>query len=614
MPERILRIRNSRLQCVPLEAVTLTSLQTHLAIASGSGMDNMKLGPSPVLGIDFGTNSVRALIVDASNGRTLGSSVAEFRRGEAGIITSPDDRHLARQHPADYVESLPVAVRGAVEQARQAAPGFDATTIRGIGVDATGSTPIPVDRRNTPLAMLPEFADEPDAMAWLWKDHTAHAEAAEITRLARERQRPYLAKCGGTYSSEWYWSKILRCHRVNPRVAEAAFAWVEFADWIPAYLCGQTDPTTIKRGLCAAGHKGMYHAAWGGLPAADFLDALSTGGSAPHPKLSRLRERFATPAVAADKPAGALAPQIAQQLGLPAGIPVAVGAIDAHCGAVGSGCAPGTLVKIIGTSTCDCIAVPLSQPLADIPGVCGIAAESILPDHHGIEAGQSAVGDIFNWFVSRVLGHTGPAAGAAHAKLTAEAARLAPGESGLLTLDWHNGNRTILVDPLLTGLTIGQTLATTPAEIYRSLIEATAFGARMIIDRIAEYGVGIERVVCCGGVAEKSPLLMQIYADVLNRPMYIAASDQACALGAAVFAAVVGGVHPTALAAQRAMTGTKAQVYRPDAKAAAVYEGLFGVYRTLHDGFGIDGSGVSVAGVMKALLVIQRNRRNAPPK
>lgn len=560
--------------------------------------------PAAVLGIDFGTSSVRALIVDAHDGRTLGSGVADYRRGDAGVITSTSDPHLARQHPADYIECLPIAVQAAIKQAREVTPSFDASAIRGVGVDATGSTPIPVDRHNAPLALSPDFANEPDAMAWLWKDHTAHAEAAEITRLAREQQRPYLAKCGGAYSSEWYWSKILHCQRANPRVAQAAHSWVEFCDWAPAWLCGQNDPAAIRRSICAAGHKGMYHANWGGLPAADFLDALAPG-------LSRFRESYATPTLASDKKAGTLAASIAQKLGLPAGIPVAVGALDAHYGAVGAGCAPGTLVKIIGTSTCDCIVAPLSLPLADIPGVCGVVPESILPDHHGIEAGQSAVGDIFNWFVTRVLGHAGGGASAsAHASLSSEASRLAPGESGLLTLDWHNGNRTVLVDPLLTGLTIGQTLATSPAELYRALIEATAFGARMIIERIAEHSVAIQRVVCCGGVAEKSPLLMQIYADVLKRPMQIARSDQACALGGAVFASVVGGVHPSALAAQSAMTGVKPQVYQPNPSATAVYDRLFKHYRELHDAFGIKNSQAHLGHVMKELLTIQQEARS----
>lgn len=559
-----------------------------------------------VLGLDFGTSSVRALIVDAADGRPLGSASAPYTHGSAGVITSPLDPLLARQHPGDYIESMAAAVRAATAQARDT-NNFHPADFRAIGVDTTGSTPIPVDRSCMPLAMLPEFAGDTDAMAWLWKDHTAHAEAAEITALAKEQGRPYLSKCGGTYSSEWYWSKVLRCRRTNPKVAAAAASWLEFCDFIPAYLCGITDPAKVRRGICAAGHKGMYHESWGGLPAAEFLDALAPG-------LSRLRGSYAIPALTADRTAGQLSPQAAAHLGLSAllesgrSIPVTVGALDAHLGAVGSGCSPGTLVKIIGTSTCDCIVVPESEPLADIPGVCGIVPGSILPGHFGIEAGQSAVGDIFDWFVSRILGHGPKAVADAHASLMAAAARLAPGESGLLTLDWHNGNRTILVDPLLTGLTLGQTLATTPAELYRSLVEATAFGARMIIDRLASppHLVPIDRIICCGGVAEKNPLLMQIYADVLRRPMHTAGSDQACALGSAIMASVAAGIHPSVLHAQRAMTTTKGRIYHPDPAAAGIYDRLFALYQSLHDAFGLPGHRASLGRIMKQLLVIRQ--------
>lgn len=592
--------------------------------------------PAPVLALDFGTAAVRALIVDAHSGRTLGSAAAAYPHGTDGVLSSPSNPHLARQQPRDYIDAMIIATRDALSQA-QRDHALAPASIRAIGVDATGSTPIPVDRTNTPLGMRPDFAappatpnaphaHDPDALAWLWKDHTAHAEAAEICDLARAQNRPYLAKCGGIYSSEWFWSKILRCSRTNPRVASLAHSWVEQSDWIPSYLCGVTDPALIKRNICAAGHKGMYHESWGGYPAPDFLAAL-------HPDLPRIRETCLTPALAADQQTGTLAPAVANALGLPPGIPVAVGAIDAHAGAVGSGCAPGTLVKIIGTSTCDCIATPMfdssgnPRTLPDIPGVCGVVPGSILPNHFGIEAGQSAVGDIFNWFVSKQLGFDGPRAAQAHADLTAHAARLAPGESGLLTLDWHNGNRTVLVDPLLTGLTLGLSLATTPADIYRSLIEATAFGARVIVERIRDHGVPIDRIICCGGIADKNPLLMQIYADVLNMPMHIAASDQACALGAAVMASVVAGIHPSAIAAQRAMTGLKPTSYSPNPAARATYDQLFTLYRTMHDAMGnvpnlstpistptlktsTTPTTPNIGDVMKELLRIQRHTRD----
>lgn len=556
---------------------------------------------SLALGVDFGSGSVRAVVVDAADGAVVGVAVAPYAHGTDGVLTSPDDPHLARQHPQDYVDGLVASVRGALKDA--ASRGARAEDVRGIGIDTTGSTPIPVDRRNVPLAFVDGFRDDLAAMSWMWKDHTAHAEAAEICAKIGALGRPYLSTCGGTYSSEWYWAKILRCERAFPRVAAAAWSWVEFCDWIPAYLCGMDDPAAIPRGVCAAGHKALYHPQWGGLPDAAFLDALQPG-------LSRFRERYRQPAPAADRVAGTLSAARAAELGLPAGRPVAVGAFDAHLGAVGSGVGPGTLVKIIGTAGCDCTVLPLARPLGEIPGVCGVVPESILPGNHGIEAGQSAVGDLFNWFVSK-FGRPGESQGETHRRFTAESQGLAPGRSGLLTLDWHNGNRCVLVDPRLSGLTLGQTLATTPAEIYRSLIEATAFGARVIVERMEEHGVRVERVVCCGGIAEKNALLMQIYADVLRRPLFVSRSDQTCALGSAIMATVAAGVHRDVPAAQAAMTGVKETAYRPRESAAAVYDELYALYRRLHDAFGVAGTTTDLSDVMKRLLAIADRAREA---
>jgi L-ribulokinase len=555
------------------------------------------------LGIDYGTSSVRALIVDNATGEEVATSVHDYPSGEQGILLDRADPNLARQNPADYFEGFTQCIRGALAKAAASVPGFPPGQIVGIGVDTTGSTPVPVDRNGTPLALLDEFRNEHAAHAWLWKDHTSHAEAAEITQKATQQGLPYLAKCGGTYSSEWYWSKILHCERTSPRVAQAAYGWVEQSDLIPAYLTGNTSPETLVRSICAAGHKGMYHESWGGLPSAAFLDSLSPG-------LSRFRARYRSPAVASDQLAGKLDAKVAAAAGLPPGIPVAVGGIDAHLGAVGSGCGPGTLVKIMGTSTCDCMVAPMDKPLADIPGVCGIVPGSILPRMYGIEAGQSAVGDIFNWFVNRI-GPSGYGSSAEmHARLSEAAGKLRPGESGLVALDWHNGNRTVLVDPLLTGLIVGESLATTPAEIYRALVEATAFGARAIIDRIEEYGVRIERIVNCGGIAEKSPLVMQIYADVCDRPMFIARSGQACALGAAIFGSVVGGAHRTVQNAQGAMTGVKPAAYQPNPAAVSIYQRLYGVYRALHDAFGTASFKGSLHNVMKELIRIRQRARS----
>jgi L-ribulokinase len=396
--------------------------------------------------------------------------------------------------------------------------------------------------------------------------------------------------------------------RTAPRVAQAAASWVELADYIPAYLTGNTKPNSIVRSICAAGHKAMYHEDWGGLPSAEYLESIEPG-------LSRFR--YASEAVPSDHPAGRLCPNVAQKVGLPAGIPVAVGAFDAHMGAVGSGVGPGVLVKIMGTSSCDCMVAPLSSRLPDVPGLCGIVPESILPGMYGLEAGQTAVGDIFNWFVARLSPAEYGSGAAAHATLSNAAANLRPGESGLVALDWNNGNRTVLVDPLLTGLLVGQTLQTTAPEIYRALIEATAFGARTIIHRLEEYGVAVEQVVTCGGIAEKNPLVMQIYADVCDRPMKISRSGQTCALGAAIFGAVAAGAYSSVAAAQAKMTGVKDTVYSPNSSNAAVYARLYHIYKTLHDAFGTRNLTGSLFGVMKELIAIRdgvRSERLCAPR
>jgi len=552
------------------------------------------------LGIDFGTNSVRSLIVDTADGREIATAVVNYPSGEQGILLDPKDPNIARQRPGDYLASLEKCVRSAVRSAARDR-SFKPESIVGIGVDTTGSTPLPVDRQGTPLGMLERWHDDLAAQAWLWKDHTSYAEAAEITELARKRGEPYLAKCGGAYSSEWYWSKILHCRRTSPAVFKAAYGWVECADFISGYLTGRQIPEEMARGICAAGHKAMYSDAWGGLPSAAFLTALE-------PDLAPLRDRFAAPAQTSDQPAGRLTPEVARRLGLPAGLPVAVGLLDAHSGAVGAGIRPGTLVKIIGTSTCDMLVAPMDRPLPDVPGMSGIVAGSIVPGCYGLEAGQSAVGDIFNWFV----GHLAPKTsgrGDVHAQLTESAAQLRPGQSGLLALDWNNGNRCILQDPRVTGLLVGQTLHTTAAEVYRALIEATAFGALTIIRRIEEYDVQVKEVVNCGGIAEKNPLAMQIYADVCNRPMRISRSAQSCALGSAIFGAVVGGAHASTEKAQRAMTGTRAEVYRPNKAAAKVYAELYTLYRQLHDAFGLADHSIALHGVMKTLLAIRDRAR-----
>lgn len=544
------------------------------------------------LGLDFGTSSVRCLVVDAANGDELGTAVVGYAHGDDGVLYG-DDPLLARQHPGDWFDSSAEAILAALRGI-----GGEAGAIVGIGVDTTGSTPVPVDDHCRPLALDPRFADDLAAMAWLWKDHTSHSEAEEITELAKRMGRPFLAKCGGTYSSEWFWSKILHCARTAPEVFAAAASWVECADLIPAWLTGASDPMTLSRGVCAAGHKAMYHPAWGGLPDKEFLTALDPG-------LAALRDRLYSVAEPSDRIAGRLRADLAAVLGLPPDIPVAVGAFDAHMGAVGSGIQPGTLVKIMGTSTCDLMVGPDDGTIPDIKGVCGIVPGSILPDMLGIEAGQSAVGDLFEWVAEQL------AAGADHSSLNEDAARLRPGETGLLMLDWNNGNRTVLVDPRLTGLLVGQTLKTTPVEIYRAAIEATAFGARRIIEQIRHAGVQVCEIVTGGGIAERSPLTMQIYADVCNMPIRISRSPQTCALGAAIFGSVVGGAHPSVARAVGAMTGFKDIVYTPQPAAVAVYASLYELYETLHDAFGDTGRHPPLNTVMKRLMAIREEAAGA---
>jgi L-ribulokinase len=561
--------------------------------------------PRYAVGVDYGTNACRALVVDVRNGREIGTGVFAYPTGAHGVILDRADPHLARQNPRDYIDGFVAAARDALTAAARNR-SFRPDRVVGIGVDTTGSTPLPVDAAGVPLAFQRRFRRRPAAQAWLWKDHTGHAEAAEITAKAQRSKAGYLRKCGGTYSSEWYWSKILRCWRVDPEVFDAAASWVEAADFIPGWITGNHAPATMARGICPAGHKAMYHDEWGGLPSKQFLRSLD-------PALVRLRDAYARQAVPADRVAGLLTAAFAEATGLPVGTPVAVGTFDAHAGGVGSGIGPGTLVKILGTSTCDMMVAPGNAELADIPGLCGIVPGSIIPGMYGLEAGQSAVGDIFNWFVDHVAGGQFDSPADAHAALTREAGRLRAGESGLLALDWNNGNRTVLVDPLLTGLLVGQTLYTTPAEIYRALIEATAFGALTIIRRFEEYGVKVRHVVNCGGISAKNDLVLQVYADVCNRPMKISRSAETCALGAAIFGSVAGGAHRTVRAAQRRMTGLKKKEFRPNRDAVRVYARLYEQYRKLHDAFGTSADAGPLGGVMKELISIRDAVRAGQP-
>lgn len=550
------------------------------------------------IGLDYGTNSVRALIVRCSDGAEMGVCVFDYPSGKQGILLDRSDDNLARQHPGDYVLGLEKSIKGAIEDAKRRNKKFDPGWIAGIGVDTTGSSPLPVDEQNRALGMLPAFKKNLNAQCWLWKDHTSWREAARITEIAAQHRPQYLAKCGGVYSSEWFWSKVWHCLNTDKAVFRAAHSWVELSDWIPSLLAGIQQPSAIRRNVCAAGHKAMYSEEWGGLPDEEFLAMLS-------PELAKLRSRLYDKAWDASYPAGSLCAAWAKKLGLREGIAIAMGEMDVHYGAVGSGVAEGTLVKVLGTSTCDCAVAAPGKKVPDVPGICGIVPGAILPGFTGLEAGQSAVGDIFKWWIETVCqGNT-----SMYAALEKEAALLEPGQSGLLALDWNNGNRTILVDPMLSGLLIGCSLHTTRAEIYRALIEATAFGARTIIERLAEYGVPVRRIVCAGGLAEKNALLMQIYADVIGSPLYVAGSSQACALGAAVGAAVAAGVYPNFHKAQKAMTSLKHIVYKPRPAARKIYNELYALYRQLHDAFGGLNRNADLSAVMKQLLQIKERTR-----
>jgi L-ribulokinase len=549
------------------------------------------------LGVDFGTNSVRALVVRCLDGAEYGSVVVDYPSGAQGVLLDPKDGLLARQHPGDYLFGLDESIRVALAEARRK-PDFDPSKVVGIGLDSTGSSPIPVDSQNRPLALSDKWKADLNAQCWLWKDHTSWREAGRITELSAKLRPPYIAKCGGVYSSEWFWAKLWHCLNVAPETFKAAFSWVELADWAPSVLAGIADPRQVKRGVCAAGHKALYSDDWGGLPDKEFLSVLD-------PRLADLRDRLYERAYDATESAGSLCSDWATRLGLTAGIPIAIGEFDVHYGAIGCGVREGTLVKVIGTSTCDCAVVSTEKPVADIPGICGIVKGAILPGFFGIEAGQSAVGDIFKWWVEVVLG--GDAA--LHAELSAAAAKQRPGQAGLLALDWNNGNRTILVDQRLSGLMLGQDLYTTRADIYRALIEATAFGARAIIERIQEYGVRIDQVVCTGGIADKNPLLMQIYADVTGCVMQIAGSSQTCALGSAIAATVLAGAQPDFASAESAMTSLKPESYQPAAENRAVYNQLYALYRELHDSFGGLAKSADLSHVMKRLLDIKYAQR-----
>jgi len=552
------------------------------------------------IGLDYGTNSCRSLIIDLADGRELGSAVFTYPSGHQGILTDAGNPHVARQNPQDYLDGCVSIIREAISQAKIADSQFCPGDVVGIGVDTTGSTVIPVDSSGNPLAFDQRFKNNLNAQVWLWKDHTSYAEAEQITSLAKSCRPEYLAKCGGAYSSEWWWSKILHLKNIDPEVFDAAYSFVEHCDWLPAVLAGETSPRKLKRSICAAGHKAMFNDDWGGLPDKDFLSQLS-------PVLADLRERLYNQTFPSSTAAGVLCTEWAEKLGLPEGIAISIGAFDCHMGAVGAGVQQGTLVKVLGTSTCDITVA--NQGLADIPGLCGQVHSSVIPGEMGVEAGQSAVGDLFLWLVNHLVPEQyGANINEKFAAMEAQMKDLAPGASGLLVLDWNNGNRSVLTDTRLSGLILGQTLHTEAHEIYQAYIEATAFGALTIINRMEAHGLTINEVVTTGGLSLKNATLMQIYADVLGRPMKVSQSEQTCALGAAMFGAVAAG-HSSLDKLQSDIVKYSDTIYYPNTDNHTIYTQLYTLYQTLHDAFGDTQWQGSLHHVMKELITIRETQR-----
>ena len=537
-------------------------------------------GDDHVIGIDFGTDSVRSVIVNARTGEEAGSAVEPFARWSRGEFCDPAANRF-RQHPRDHLEALERSVTAALA----AAPAGTAENVRGLGFDTTGSTPVAVDEAGTPLALLPAFADNPHAMFILWKDHTAIAEAEEINAAAAAYGGGDPTRyVGGIYSSEWFWAKILHTLRVERHVREAAFSWVEHCDWLPALLTGVTDPLTLKRSRCAAGHKAAWHASWGGLPPEDFLVSVD-------PLLGGLRERLYRETVTVDVPAGGLSAEWAERLGLTPGITVASGAFDAHLGAVGAEISPYVMCKVMGTSTCDMLVAPIEE-MGDtlVRGICGQVDGSIIPGMLGMEAGQSAFGDVYAWFrelLAWPLAHLPGITADADATeaivpaLTEAATALPPGEDTLVALDWLNGRRTPDADQLLTGAIAGLTLGSDAPRIFRALVEATAFGARAIAARFIEEGIRLDGMIALGGIPKKSPFVMQTVADVMEVPIRVARAEQAVALGSAMAAATAAGLYDRIEDAQAAMGNGFETEFRPDHDRAGHYRRLYERYRAL---------------------------------
>lgn len=539
-----------------------------------------------VIGVDFGTDSVRSILVDTANGETKASKVHWYPRWKEGKYCDPVKNQF-RQHPKDHLEGLVLTIKGLMEES-----GINPDQVRGIGVDTTGSSPMPVDQKGKPLSLQSEFADNPNAMLVLWKDHTAIQEAAEINRLARSWGGEDFTKYGGgIYSSEWFWAKILHVIREDEKVADAAYSWMEHCDVITYELTGGSDPAGFRRSRCAAGHKALWHTSWGGLPSKDFLSQLD-------PRLAALRDRLFTDTYTSDHPAGKISSDWAEKLGLSTDTVIAVGTLDAHAGAIGGKITPNTLVKVMGTSTCDIMVASYDEIGAHlVKGICGQVDGSVIPGAVGLEAGQSGFGDVLAWFRDLV---TQPAIAILKEnkyleervkeqvvqdiregiilQLSEEAFRIPVSESAPVALDWINGRRTPDANQALKGAIMGLNPGTDAARVFKALVESICFGSKKIVERFREEGMQIDAVIGMGGVAKKSGLVMQTLADVLNMPIKVSASDQAPALGAAMYAAVASGLFPDTPSAIAAMGAGFDEVYEPIVENSLIYERLYQKY------------------------------------
>ncbi len=529
-----------------------------------------------VLGVDFGSDSVRVLVVDAESGCEVASAVRYYPRWKEGRYCNPAENRY-RQHPLDYIESVESAIREALALAGAEV----AHAVRGISFDTTASTPALVNREGTPLALLPEYAENPDAMFVLWKDHTAIEEAERINRLAATWHTDYTKFCGGTYSCEWVWAKVLHCLKNSPELVGAAYSWIELCDWMVAMFVGKTVPEDVVRSRCVAGHKAMWNEAWGGLPDVEFLSATD-------PLLAQFRERLDNESHMCGTKAGTISQEWAARLGLPEDVAIGVAAADCHIGAVGAGVGEGILVKVIGTSTCD-ITVVRPEVIGNkvIRGICGQVDGSVLPGYIGIEAGQSAFGDVYAWFrrvMEWPLRHIAAADPAIFDKiiptLTAEAEKLPLTENDPVVVDWFNGRRSPDDDPRATGSISGLTLATTAPQLFKALVEGTAFGSRAITERLMDEGVNIREIYAVGGISKKSRFVMQTLCDILKMPIKVVRSEQACALGAAMYAAVTAGLYSDIAEAQKAMSSGFSDEYLPDAERGKIYDRLYDRYKS----------------------------------